>query len=358
MTEPEKQKARTETGMINAYDMFSKFPKAELHLHIEGTFEPSLMFEIAGRNGVDLPYADVEALRKAYNFSKLQDFLDIYYQGMRVLLLEQDFYDLTWAYLNRVHADNVCHVEIFFDPQAHTERGVAFRTVITGIHKALEDGKANLGMSYKLIMSFLRHLSEENAFECLEQAKPYLTWIDGIGLDSSEIGNPPEKFERVYMTCRDLSLKLVAHAGEECPAEYVWNALNRLKVDRLDHGNRSLDDAELVAYLVREKLPLTVCPLSNLKLCVVTDMKDHPIRTMLEKGLLVSVNSDDPAYFGGYVNDNFKAVYDALDLTVEEAATLAKNSFIGSFLSEEDIQVWLARIEDMRCAYLSSMHLQ
>ena len=333
--------------MIDAYELFAKLPKAELHLHIEGSFEPELMFEIAQRNGVDLPYATVEDLRKAYDFSNLQDFLDIYYQGMGVLLKEQDYYDLTWAYLNRVHADNVRHVEIFFDPQGHTERGVAFETVITGIRNALEDGRMKLGISYRLIMSFLRHLSEEDAFACLEEAKPFRNWIHGIGLDSSEKGNPPEKFERVYTACRELGLKLVAHAGEEGPADYVWGALNSLQVDRVDHGNRALEDDKLVDHLVSRNMALTVCPLSNLKLCVVTDMKDHPMRTMLQKGLLATINSDDPAYFGGYVNDNFKAVHEALSLSTEEAVTLAKNSFAGSFLSDQEIQNWIAEIDSL-----------
>lgn len=333
--------------MIDAYELFAKLPKAELHLHIEGSFEPELMFEIAQRNRVDLPYATVEELRKAYDFSNLQDFLDIYYQGMGVLLKEQDYYDLTWAYLNRVHADNVRHVEIFFDPQGHTERGVAFETVITGIRNALEDGREKLGISYRLIMSFLRHLSEEDAFTCLEEAKPFRDWIHGIGLDSSEKGNPPEKFERVYAACRELGLKLVAHAGEEGPADYVWGALNSLQVDRVDHGNRALDDEKLVDHLVARNMALTVCPLSNLKLCVVTDMKDHPMRTMLQKGLLATINSDDPAYFGGYVNDNFKAVHEALSLSTEEAITLAKNSFAGSFLSDQEIQNWIAEIDSL-----------
>ena len=332
--------------MIDAYELFAKLPKAELHLHIEGSFEPELMFEIAKRNRVEIPYASVEELRKAYDFSNLQDFLDIYYQGMGVLLNEQDYYDLTWAYLERVNEDNVRHVEIFFDPQGHTERGIAFETVITGIRNALEDGREQLGISYKLIMSFLRHLSEEDAFACLEEAKPHLAWIDGIGLDSSEKGNPPEKFERVYAACRELGLKLVAHAGEEGPADYVWGALDVLNVDRLDHGNRSLDDGDLVKRLAGEQMALTVCPLSNLKLCVVTDMKDHPMRTMLQKGLLATINSDDPAYFGGYVNDNFKAVHEALNLTMEEAVTLAKNSFTGSFLSAGDIEGWHGLIDE------------
>ena len=331
--------------MIDACDLFAKLPKAELHLHIEGSFEPDLMFEIAGRNHIDLPYATVEDLRKAYDFSELQDFLNIYYQGMGVLLKEQDFYDLTYAYLVRVHADHVDHVEIFFDPQGHTERGISFETVITGIYRALVDGKEKLGISFKLIMSFLRHLNEESAFETLAEAKPFLHMIDGVGLDSSENGNPPEKFERVFQACRDLGLKRVAHAGEEGPPAYVWGALDSLGVDRLDHGNRSLEDDKLVARLVQDQMGLTVCPLSNLKLCVVKDMKDHPIRTMLQKGLLATINSDDPAYFGGYMNDNFKALHEALDMTVDEALQLVKNSYTASFLPPEEIAKRLANVD-------------
>lgn len=333
--------------MIDACDLFAKLPKAELHLHIEGSFEPDLMFEIAERNQIDLPYATVEDLRKAYDFTELQDFLNIYYQGMGVLLHEKDFYDLTYAYLVRVHADHVDHVEIFFDPQGHTERGVSFETAITGIYRALMDGKEKLGISFKLIMSFLRHLSEESAFVTLADAKPFLHMIDGVGLDSSENGNPPEKFERVFQACRDLGLKRVAHAGEEGPPAYVWGALDSLGVDRLDHGNRSLEDDKLVARLVQDQMGLTVCPLSNLKLCVVKDMKDHPIRTMLQKGLHATINSDDPAYFGGYMNDNFKALHKALDMTVDEAVQLVKNSYTASFLSPEEIAKRLAKIDMM-----------
>lgn len=332
--------------MVDAYELFAELPKAELHLHIEGSFEPELMFEIAQRNLVSIPYASVEELRKAYDFGNLQDFLDIYYQGMSVLLKEQDFYDLTWAYLTRVNEDNVRHVEIFFDPQGHTERGVSFETAITGIHKALEDGKAKLGISYKLIMSYLRHLSEESALETLEQAKPFLDWIDAVGLDSSEMGHPPSKFETVFAESKKLGLKLVAHAGEEGPPAYVYEALDVIKVDRIDHGNRALEDDALTKRIAQENYTLTVCPLSNLKLCGVTDMKDHPLPKMLELGLRATVNSDDPAYFGGYVNQNFKAVHDAQPLSAADAVTLAKNSFSGSFLSAQEKASWLALIDE------------
>lgn len=332
--------------MVDAYELFAELPKAELHLHIEGSFEPELMFEIAQRNQVSIPYASVEELRKAYDFGNLQDFLDIYYQGMSVLLKEQDFYDLTWAYLTRVNEDNVRHVEIFFDPQGHTERGVSFETAITGIHKALEDGKTKLGISYKLIMSYLRHLSEESAQETLEQAKPFLDWIDAVGLDSSEMGHPPSKFKTVFAASKKLGLKLVAHAGEEGPPAYVYEALDDIQVDRIDHGNRALEDDGLVKRIVEGGYTLTVCPLSNLKLCGVTDMKDHPLPKMLELGLRATVNSDDPAYFGGYVNQNFKAVHDAQPLSAADAVTLAKNSFSGSFLSAQEKASWLGLIDE------------
>lgn len=332
--------------MVDAYELFAELPKAELHLHIEGSFEPELMFEIARRNDVSIPYKSVEELRKAYDFSNLQDFLDIYYQGMSVLLKEQDFYDLTWAYLTRVKEDNVRHVEIFFDPQGHTERGVSFQTAITGIHKALEDGEAKLGISYKLIMCFLRHLSEESALETLEQAKPYLDWIDGVGLDSSEMGHPPSKFKTAFAEAKKLGLKLVAHAGEEGPPAYVYEALDDIHVDRIDHGNRALEDDALTSRIAEKGYTLTVCPLSNLKLCGVTDMKDHPLPKMLELGLRATVNSDDPAYFGGYVNQNFKAVHDAQPLSADEAVTLAKNSFTGSFLGEAEKASWLGLIDE------------
>ncbi len=316
-------------------NFISGLPKAELHLHIEGTFEPELMFKIANRNRIKLKYATVEELKSAYNFNNLQQFLDIYYSGANVLIHEQDFYDLTWAYLQKIHTQNVLHTEIFFDPQTHTSRGIPFKTVITGIHNALEDGFQKLGISYRLIMSFLRHLAEKPAFETLNEALPYRNWIAGVGLDSSEVGNPPHKFDRVFETARKEGFKVVAHAGEEGPPEYVWEALNILKVDRIDHGNRSLEDELLVKELALKRIPLTVCPLSNLKLKVVKDIHKHPLRLMLEKGLMATINSDDPAYFGGYVNENYSAVAETLDLPAEQLIILAKNSFAASFLDEK-----------------------
>jgi len=320
-------------------------PKAELHLHIEGSLEPELMFDLAQRNAVAIPFASVEDVRAAYAFSNLQDFLDIYYQGMGVLRTEQDFYDLTAAYLARAHADAVRHVEIFFDPQGHTTRGVAFETVIAGITRALGDAAASHGMTSKLIMCFLRHLSEAEAEKTLDEALPFLERIDGVGLDSSEVGHPPAKFERVFARARGLGLKLVAHAGEEGPPAYVHEALDLLRVDRIDHGNRSLEDPALVARLAAEGMTLTVCPLSNLKLCVVDDIAGHPLGTMLAAGLRATVNSDDPSYFGGYVNANYQAVADALDLSKDDLLTLARNSFTGSFLSDADKAKNLAAID-------------
>lgn len=321
-------------------------PKAELHLHIEGSFEPELMFEIAKRNNVSIPYSSIEELKEAYNFDNLQDFLDIYYAGAGALLHEQDFYDLTWAYLEKVHAQNVVHTEIMFDPQTHTDRGVPFRTVIIGISNALRDAEAKFGMTTKLIMSFLRHLSEEEAFKTLEAALPFKKLITAVGLDSSEVGNPPSKFQQVYAKAEAEGFLTVAHAGEEGPAEYVWEALDLLNVDRVDHGNNSLEDENLVQELVEKKMPLTVCPLSNLKLKVVTDLKDHPLRTMLQKGLLATVNSDDPAYFGGYMNENFIGVTEALDLTKEEICQLAKNAFEASFLDDNKKRSYIAMVDD------------
>lgn len=320
-------------------------PKAELHLHLEGSFEPELMFAIAQRNKIAIPYASAEAVRAAYRFSNLQDFLDIYYAGARVLVAEQDFYDLTYAYLKRVAADNVRHVEVFFDPQTHTERGVAFATVIDGILRALKAGEAELGVTSKLILSFLRHLPEDDAFVTFKQAEPYLDRIAAVGLDSSEMGHPPAKFARVFAAARDAGLKLVAHAGEEGPPEYVWEALDILQVDRIDHGNRSLEDPRLVERLIQEGMTLTVCPLSNLKLCVVTDLVQHPLKRMLELGLKATINSDDPAFFGGYVGDNFAAVTAALALSKADLITLAKNSFAGSFLSEGEKAKHLAAVD-------------
>jgi adenosine deaminase len=313
----------------------SALPKAELHLHIEGSLEPELLFKLAQRNKIEIPFACVEDVRKAYEFSELQDFLDIYYQGMAVLITERDFYDLTYAYLERVAADNVVHVEIFFDPQGHTERGVAFDTFMRGITSALADGEEQLGISSHLIMCFLRHLDEEDAIKTLEQALPWREHIIGVGLDSSELGHPPSKFQRVFEQARAASFKCVAHAGEEGPPEYVQEALDLLQIDRLDHGNRALEDDKLVDRLADNGMTLTVCPLSNLKLCVVHDMKDHPMKRMLEAGLAATVNSDDPAYFGGYINQNFEAIIDALELTEQDIRTLAENSFRGSFLAAD-----------------------
>ena len=321
-------------------------PKAELHLHIEGSLEPELMFALAARNSVTIPFASVEEVRAAYDFSNLQDFLDIYYQGMGVLLVEQDFYDLTMAYLARVHADAVRHVEIFFDPQGHTERGVSFSTVIGGITRALDEARAKWGITSRLIMCFLRHLSEAEAEATLDAALPHLDRIHGVGLDSSENGHPPSKFARVFARARLLGLKLVAHAGEEGPPAYVYEALDVLGVDRIDHGNRSLEDAALVARLAASGMTLTVCPLSNHKLCVVDDLLMHPLKRMLDLGLAATINSDDPAYFGGYMNANFVAVAEALDLSKDDLVTLARNSFSGSFLGAPDIATHLAAVDN------------
>jgi len=326
-------------------NFISGLPKAELHLHIEGTFEPELMFEIAARNNIKLKYNSVEELKSAYNFNNLQEFLDIYYSGANVLIEEQDFYDLTWAYLQKIHSQNVLHTEVFFDPQTHTSRGVSFDKVISGIHRALEDGHKKLGISYRLILSFLRHLSEEDAFQSLEEALPYKSWITAVGLDSSEKGHPPNKFERVFAKAREEGFLTVAHAGEEGPPEYVWEALNLLHVSRIDHGNRSLEDPLLIAELVKLKMPLTVCPLSNLKLKVVRDMTQHPLTKMLENGMIATVNSDDPAYFGGYLNENYLAVAEALDLTKEQIVLLAKNSFTASFLNEKEKSEMIKKVE-------------
>ncbi|HET6559690.1 MAG TPA: adenosine deaminase [Prolixibacteraceae bacterium] len=332
--------------MTGSFDRFiAEIPKAELHLHIEGTFEPELMFEIASRHNIQLKYSSVQELKEAYNFSNLQEFLDIYYSGADVLIEEQDFYDLTWAYLQKVHACNVIHTEISFDPQSHTSRGISFETVISGIHRALEDGRQQLGISSKLILSFLRHLSEESAFQTLQEALTYKKWITAIGLDSSEKGHPPAKFQRVFEKARGEGFLIVAHAGEEGPPEYVWQALDLLKVSRIDHGNRSLEDPHLTAELVKRKIPLTVCPLSNYKLKVVDDLHLHPLAKMLDNGLIATVNSDDPAYFGGYINDNYLAIAHALNLTVEQVVQLVKNSFAASFLSEEEKHQCLAKVE-------------
>lgn len=311
-------------------------PKAELHLHIEGSLEAEMVFAIAKKNHLTLDFESVESLKQAYKFNNLQEFLDIYYTGANVLLNESDFYELTSAYLKKVHQENVKHVEIFFDPQTHTDRGVPFKEVIKGIHQALEDGQMQYGISYRLIMSYLRHLDEASAFNTLSQSLPYQNWIHGVGLDSSELGNPPSKFERVFKKSAEYGYKLVAHAGEEGPAEYIWEALDLLNVVRIDHGNRCLDDPTLVDRLVKEKMPLTLCPLSNLELRVVKHLKNHPLLEMLDKGLLATIHSDDPAYFGGYINANYIETAKALNLSQQHIIQLAKNSFEASWLSTED----------------------
>jgi adenosine deaminase len=307
-------------------------PKAELHMHIEGSLEPELIFALAQRNGLALPYADVETLRRAYAFSNLQSFLDIYYAGASVLLKEQDFYDMAWAYLVRAAADNVVRTEMFFDPQTHTARGVAFDMVIGGLHRACVDAQRELGVSAALIMCFLRHLSEEDAFATLEQALPFRDSFIGVGLDSGEVGNPPEKFARVFARCRELGFHLVAHAGEEGPPAYVWSALDVLKVERIDHGVQSTRDAALMKRLAQDRIPLTVCPLSNLKLRVFPELGRHNLGALLDAGLVATVNSDDPAYFGGYMNDNFVQTFAATGLSAQQAWQLAANSFEGSFI--------------------------
>ncbi len=326
------------------YDWLNKLPKIELHLHIEGTLEPELMFELAQRNAISLPYKNVEEVKAAYQFNNLQDFLDIYYQGAQVLQSEQDFYDLTWAYINKCREQNVVHIEPFFDPQTHTSRGISFASVISGIYRALEDGEKEFGITYCLIMCFLRHLSEAEAIETLELAKPYLEKIDGVGLDSSELNHPPEKFLQVFSLAKESGLKLVAHAGEEGPAGYIWSALDNLAVERIDHGVRALDDTELVVRLIESKIPLTVCPLSNVKLKVFESMSEHTILTMLELGLNVCVNSDDPSYFGGYITENFNELSKHLSLSKKQAKQLVENSINGSFASKlrkKEIQVLL-----------------
>ena len=330
--------------MITTEDYIKSIPKAELHVHIEGTLEPELLFKLAERNKIALKHQSVEELRKAYNFHNLQSFLDIYYEGAGVLQTEADFYDLTREYLEKARLQNVLHTEIFFDPQTHTSRGIDFGTVVNGIKKALDDGRQKLGISSNLILCFLRHLSEEEAFKTLKQALPYKDLIIGVGLDSSEKGHPPAKFERVFAEARKEGFLTVAHAGEEGPAAYVRDAVDFLKISRIDHGNNSLHDEILVQELVSKRIPLTVCPLSNLKLKVVTDMRNHPLKKMLDAGLFVTINSDDPAYFGGYVNENFIAVAVNLNLTKKEIYLLAKNSFEASFISQAEKQHFLEEL--------------
>lgn len=329
-------------------------PKAELHLHIEGTFEPGLMFDIAHRNRISIPYSSVEALQKAYVFGNLQDFLDMYYQGASVLLYEQDFYDLTMAYLKKAHEQNIKHTEIFFDPQTHTARGVQFETLFNGIKHACNDAFNEIGISTNLIMCFLRHLSEESAHIALEQALPFGEHIAAVGLDSSELGHPPSKFKNVFARARSEGFLTVAHAGEEGPAEYIHEAIHMLHVSRIDHGNNSLEDEELLEIIVQKQIPLTLCPLSNLKLQVIKNMEEYPLRNMMKKGIHTTINSDDPAYFGGYLNENYKAVSDALFLQHHELAQLAKNSFTASFISPEQKKTMHNQIDDYIQFFTSS----
>ncbi len=327
-------------------DLLRRMPKAELHIHIEGSLEPELIFALAQRNGLTLPYADVEALRRAYAFTNLQSFLDIYYAGASVLITEQDFYDMARAYFVRAAQDGVLHAELFFDPQTHTARGVSMATVVKGLHRACVDAQAELGVSALLIMCFLRHLSEEDAFATLEQALPFREHIVGIGLDSGEVGNPPEKFTRVFARCRQLGLRLVAHAGEEGPPAYVWTALNELKVERIDHGVQSTLDAALLQRLAQDRIPLTVCPLSNLKLCVYPDLASHTLGQLLDAGIAATVNSDDPAYFGGYMNENFTQTFAALPLNATHAYLLARNSFEASFIDKSAKQIFINQLDE------------
>lgn len=321
-------------------------PKVELHLHIEGSLEPELMFELAGRNKIELPFASIEEVRQAYNFTDLQSFLDIYYAGANVLQNEQDFYDMAWAYLTKVHSQNVRHAEIFFDPQTHTDRGIPFETVIKGLRRAQEDAAAKLDLSTYLIMCFLRHLSPEAAMQTLDQAKPFKDWIIGVGLDSSENGRPPSLFKDVFTKAIDQGYLSVAHAGEEGPAEYVWEALNLLKSRRIDHGVRSTDDPKLIEYLIEKQIPLTVCPLSNIKLCVFDQMEDHNIKEMLVMGVRVTINSDDPAYFGGYMNENFIATQQGLELSKDDLYKISLNSIEASFLDDRGKQKLRDELEE------------
>jgi adenosine deaminase len=326
-------------------DFIRGLPKAELHLHIEGTLEPELMLALARRNGVSLPYQSIEDVRRAYAFTNLQSFLDIYYRGASVLLYEQDFYDITWAYLKRARADGVRHVELFFDPQTHTDRGISFTTVLTGIDRALQHGREQLGLSSGLILCFLRHLSADAAMETLEQALPFKDKLIAVGLDSSEVGHPPEKFTAVFDRARREGFLTVAHAGEEGPPEYSWGALDVLKVSRIDHGVRCVEDPRLVQRLRADQVPLTVCPLSNVKLCVFDCLEAHNLKQLLDFGLCATVNSDDPAYFGGYINDNLIAVQQALDLDRETISQLARNAFEAAFLNHEQKQTYLGELE-------------
>ena len=336
--------------------LLASMPKAELHIHIEGALEPEMIFALAARNGIALPYASVDELRRAYAFTDLQSFLDLYYQGAGVLLTEQDFYDMTRAYLARAAMDNVAHAEIFFDPQTHTARGVAMETVIHGLARACADARAELGISSSLILCFLRHLSEREAFETLEDALPLREHFIGVGLDSSELGHPPEKFARVFARCRALGLRIVAHAGEEGPPAYIWQALDVLKAERIDHGVQAVHDAALMRRLLEDRVPLTVCPLSNQKLCVFPDLTQHSLPALLHAGLCATVNSDDPAYFGGYMNANFQAIFAATGLTAQHAWQLAANSFEASFAPAADQRAWLDRLGECFERFAADRH--
>jgi adenosine deaminase len=323
-------------------DFIQTLPKAELHLHIEGTLEPELMFALAQKNRIELPYKTIEEVRRAYHFTSLQSFLDIYYAGANVLITQSDFFDMTWAYLLTCKKQNILHTEIFFDPQTHTKRGIAFETVVRGISQALQKGEQELGISSFLIMCFLRHLSEEEAFETLRASMPFKELIIGVGLDSSEVGHPPSKFKRVFKKARNIGYKVVAHAGEEGDSSYIWEAIKLLHVKRIDHGIRCDEDEKLVAFLAEKQIPLTVCPLSNTKLKAVSSMDKHNILELLRKGILVTINSDDPAYFGGYLNENYEALVKHLDIKETELKYLAQNSFKASFLEEGQKQKFLA----------------
>ncbi|MCE2028598.1 adenosine deaminase [Sessilibacter corallicola] len=328
-------------------ELIKKIPKAELHLHIEGTLEPEMVFQLAERNNIKLPYANAQELAAKYNFSDLQSFLDLYYQATDVLQTEQDFFDLTWAYLEHCAEDNVVHCEIFFDPQSHTSRGVPFADVIQGIHKALVAGEEKLGITSQLILCFLRHLPEEDALKTWDEAQPWLSLISGVGLDSSERDFPPNLFANVFAKAKQAGLKLVAHAGEEGPAQYIEQALDILKIDRIDHGVRITESDELMDRVAKDNIALTVCPLSNVRLCVYSQMQEHPLLELLDRGLRVMINSDDPAYFGGYMNQNFHAVDEALNPSKEQIILLAKNSILASFLTDQEKQTWLDKIDSV-----------
>ena len=328
-------------------ELIKKLPKAELHLHIEGSLEPELMFKLAKRNKIEIPFKNIDEVKLAYNFNNLQSFLDIYYNGANVLINKQDFFDLTWSYMLRCKENNIVHTEIFFDPQTHTSRGIEFDLIVSSINEALLKGKKELGISSKIIMCFLRHLSEKEAFKILDQAINYKNKIVGVGLDSSEIENPPSKFEKVFNKAIEEGFLTVAHAGEEGSSEYIWEALNFLKVKRIDHGVKCLEDKKLTEKLTAEQIPLTVCPLSNVKLCVYKKLRDHNLKIMLDKGLMVMVNSDDPAYFGGYLNANLIESQRALKLSKEDIKKLVINSFKSSFLNESEKKIWIDAINNL-----------